>query len=43
MKCKDGTTLYIRQSTELNEEQKEIHDALNIKYKAGETTRVYID
>ena len=43
MKCKDGTTLYIRQSTQLNEDQKEICDALNIKYKAGETSRVLID
>ncbi len=43
MKCKDGTTLYIRQSTQLNEDQKEICDALNIKYKAGKTSRVLID
>jgi hypothetical protein len=43
MKCKDNTTLYIRQSTELNEEQKEIHDVLKIKYQAGGITRVYID
>lgn len=42
MKCKDGTTLYVRQSEELNEEQKEIYNILNIKHKAGETTRVYI-
>ena len=43
MKCKDNTTLYIRQSTELNEEQKEIHDTLNIKYQAGEISRVFIE
>jgi len=42
MKCKDGSTLYIRQSTELNEMQREIYDALNIDYKAGDMTKVYI-
>jgi len=36
MKCKDNTTLHIRQSSELNEEQKEIYDALGLKYSAGE-------
>ena len=40
--CKDGTTLYIRQSTLLNENQKEIYSALGIKFKAGTTTKVYI-
>jgi uncharacterized protein YbcV (DUF1398 family) len=42
MKCKDGTTLYIRQSEELNDEQKEIYDILNINYKAGKRTTVYM-
>lgn len=42
MKCKDGTSLYIRQSEEITTEQKEIYDILNIKYEAGETTRVYM-
>ena len=35
MKCKDNTTLHIRQSSELNEAQKEIYDALEMKYSAG--------
>ncbi len=43
MKCKDGTTLYIRQSTELNSEQKEIFDALGIKYQIGDISRSYIE
>ena len=42
MKCKDGKTLYIRQSEELNNIQKEIYDVLDIRYRAGEITRVYI-
>ena len=42
MKCKDGTTLHIRQSELLNEEQKEIYNILGIKHIAGETTRIYI-
>jgi hypothetical protein len=42
MKCKDGKTLYIRQSEELTNIQKEIYDVLNIRYRAGEITRVYI-
>ena len=42
MKCKDGTTLYVRQSELLNEEQKEIYNILGFKHKAGETTKVYI-
>jgi len=41
MKCKDGTTLYIRQSTELTEKQKEIYDALKINHQAGEVTHAY--
>ena len=43
MKCKDGTTLYIRQSTELNSEQKEIFDALGMKYQIGDISRSYIE
>lgn len=42
MKCKDGSTLYIRQSTELNSEQKEIYDALNISYEIGGIRRSYM-
>jgi len=39
MKCKDHSTLYIRQSSELNEAQKEIYDALGIAYQAGKVVR----
>ncbi len=42
MKCKDGSTLYIRQSTQLNIEQKEIYDALNISYEIGGISRSYM-
>jgi hypothetical protein len=42
MRCKDGTTLHMRQSELLNEEQKEIYNILGIKHTAGETTRIYI-
>ena len=42
MRCKDGTTIHIRRSVELELEQKEIYDALNIKYQIGEVNRVYI-
>jgi len=41
MKCKDGTTLHIRQSELLNEEQKIIYNILGVKHKAGETIKVY--
>ena len=43
MKCKDNTTLYIRQSSELNNRQKEIYDALGIKYRAGDVTKTFIE
>ena len=43
MKCKDNTTLYIRQSSELNDRQKEIYDALGIKYRAGDVTKTFIE
>ena len=36
MKCKDNTTIHIRQSSELNEQQRGIYDALDMKYNAGE-------
>jgi len=39
MKCKDHSTLYLRQSSELNEAQKEIYDALGITYQAGKVVR----
>jgi len=42
MKCKNNSTLYIRQSSELTDKQKEIYDALGIKHKAGEVTKTYI-
>ena len=41
MKCKDGSTLYIRQSTEPTPKQKEIYDALKIDYHAGEVMHTY--
>ena len=41
MKCKDGTTLHIRQSELLNEEQKEIYNILDIKHKAGDIIKVF--
>ena len=43
MKCKDNTTLYIRQSSELNDRQKVIYDALGIKYRAGDVTKTFIE
>jgi transposase len=42
MRCKDGTTIHIRRSVELELEQKEIYDALNIKYQIGDVNRIYI-
>ena len=42
MKCKDGEMLYVRQSVQLNEEQKEIFDALCLKYQIGKVSRVFI-
>ena len=42
MKCRDGSTLYIRQSSELNDRQKEIYDALDINHKVGEVVKTYI-
>ena len=42
MKCRDGSTLYIRQSSELNDRQKEIYDALDINHKVGEVAKTYI-
>ena len=39
MKCKDGSMLYIRQSSQANEAQKEIYDALGISYRAGRVVR----
>jgi len=43
MKCKDNTTLHIRQSSQLNDAQKEIYDALGINYKAGAVIKTYIE
>ena len=42
MRCKDGSMLYIRQSVELNDRQKEIYNALEIGHQAGEVSRFYI-
>lgn len=42
MKCRDGSTLYVRQSTEPTQDEKEIYDALNIDYQAGEVTHTYV-
>jgi hypothetical protein len=42
MRCKDGSMLYIRQSVELNDRQKEIYNALDIGHQAGEVSRFYI-
>jgi hypothetical protein len=42
MKCRDNTTIHIRQSSELNEKQKEIYDALDMKYSAGEVRQTEI-
>ncbi len=42
MKCKDGSTLYIRQSTEPTQEEKEIYDALGINHQVGEVTHTYV-
>ena len=42
MKHKDGTTIHIRRSVELEPEQKEIYDALNIQHQIGEVSIVYI-
>ena len=42
MKCRDNTTIHIRQSSELNEKQREIYDALGIKYSAGEVKQTEI-
>ena len=42
MRCKDGSILYIRQSVEPNERQKEIYNALEIGHQAGEVSRLYI-
>ena len=41
MRCKDGSMLYIRQSVELNDRQKEIYNALEIGHQAGEVSRFY--
>jgi transposase len=42
MKHKDGTTIHVRRSVELEPEQKEIYDALNIQHQIGEVSIVYI-
>lgn len=39
MKCKDGSMLYVRQSSEASQEQKEIYDALGMSHRAGKTIR----
>jgi len=42
MKCKDGSILYVRQSVELDDKQKEIYEALGLNKQIGEVNRVYI-
>jgi len=42
MKCRDGSILYLRQSINLNDEQKEIYDALGINHHIGKIRRTYI-
>jgi transposase len=42
MKKKDGTTIHIRKSVELEPEEKEIYDALNLKHQIGEVDIVYM-
>ena len=39
MKCKEGSMLYIRQSSQPDERQKEIYDALGITHRAGRVVR----
>lgn len=41
LQCQDGRTVHIRKSSQLNDKQKELMDALNFKHSAGEVTRVY--
>lgn len=41
MKCRDGSTIYIRQSTQPTEKQKEIYSALKINHQAGEVVHAY--
>jgi transposase len=40
--CKDGTVMYIRQSSQSNEEQKRIYEALCIDPQAGKRSEVYV-
>ena len=42
MKCKDGSMLYIRQSSEASQEQKKIYDALGMSHRAGRTVRTVL-
>ena len=40
--CKDGTVMYIRQSSQPDEEQKRIYEALGIDPQAGKRSEVYV-
>ncbi len=40
--CKDGTVMYIRQSSQPNDEQKRIYEALGIDPQAGKRSEVYV-
>lgn len=40
--CKDGTVMYVRQSSEPNDEQKRIYEALGIDPRAGMRSEVYV-
>ena len=39
MKCEDGSTLYLRQSSRPDEAQKMLYSALGIPHRAGKATR----
>ena len=40
--CKDGTVMYIRQSSQPSEEQKRIYRALGIDPQAGKRSEIYV-
>lgn len=42
LQCKDGRTVHIRKSSQLNEKQQVLMDAMSFKHTAGEVTKVYI-
>jgi len=42
LQCQDGRTVHIRKSSQLDEKQKELMDALRLKHSAGKVSRVYV-